>query len=194
MDRPTARELGVGCRFSLYPLCDDFGSAGLGALAGADRAGVEVVTDDVSTYASGSEDAVLRFVRDAIAHAAGSAAHVMASLLLSRGCPGEVTCSLDDGQALPRVPVPDLDAAGVHAAAHWSLYPLGTAAPMELIATAVEQARRDGTYDRSEHYATRLEGDLSEVLTTIAGGWLGAGARVPHVVSHATLSLGSPAR
>lgn len=211
---PPPEDFGVGCRFSVFPLCDDFGAAVLGALGAADPTGLQVRTDDVSTYAAGAEDAILRYVRDVVADAAGRAPHVMASLLLSRGCPGEVRgevrsevrdevrdevsggawCAAPEGGPPPgRPPTPRLARSGIRTAAHWSLYPLGTGDHMELIAGAVEGARAAGTYGRSEHYATRLEGDLSDVLTTIADGWLAAGARVPHVVSHATLSLGSPA-
>ena len=44
----------------------------------------------------------------------------------------------------------------------------------------------------SEHFVTRLDGDLSDVLTAVAAGWLGAARHVRHVVTHVTLSMHSP--
>ncbi|MPZ51228.1 MAG: hypothetical protein GEU79_00585 [Acidimicrobiia bacterium] len=196
--RPTATELGVGARLSLYPMTDDFVAVILGALAGVDETGLQVVTDDVSTYigASTTPDTVTEMGRYITAVVKGAAettstGHVVAILLLSRGCPGEVSCE-SDGVPLPP---PDsgpmgLQPAGVVAAAHWSVYPLDSSDHMGAIDQAVLQAQRQGTFTRGEHYVTRLDGDLSEVITTIITGWLGAGPG--HVTSHATISVGSP--
>ena len=40
--------------------------------------------------------------------------------------------------------------------------------------------------------ATKLTGDVADVLATVADAWTGVGADVPHVVTHLTLSVGSP--
>ncbi|MQA79119.1 MAG: hypothetical protein GEV10_11700 [Streptosporangiales bacterium] len=187
---PSPHEWGVGCRFSLYPMCDDFTGVILGALREADGTGLEVETDDVSTYVGGDERAILRYVCDVVAAASRRTGHVVAHLLLSRGCPGEVTCELGDDDAPPPASaLPALPPTGVRAAAHWSLYPLGVTGHMDTIAAAVTSA---DTLTGSVHYASRLDGDLAEVLTTIGAGWVEAGAHVRHVVTHATVSVGSP--
>lgn len=190
---PSPEEFGVGCRFSLYPMTDGFVDVILGALAGADRSGLRVETDDVSTCLSGPEPALIRYVGDVLVGAAARTGHVVASVLLSRGCPGEITCELgpDDGP-VRAAELPEPTPAGITAAAHWSVYPLGVSDHMPLIAAAIDEAKRRGTFVRGDHYASRLEGDVRSVLTTVAAGWLAAGELARHVVSHATVSVGSP--
>ena len=69
----------------------------------------------------------------------------------------------------------------------------GTApAPMRDIHAALDPARQLGTFRGSEHFVTRLEGDLGDVIATALGGWLLVGRGVQHVTSHLTLSLNSP--
>jgi hypothetical protein len=110
-----------------------------------------------------------------------------------------VTCETTPGLLAAAAPVPVLPATGVRASAHWSLYPLDDTgrpgdAPDHLrdIYAAIDHAKELGTYVRGEHYATLLEGDLADVLGTIAAGWVLVGRRVQHVTSHATISIASP--
>ena len=42
------------------------------------------------------------------------------------------------------------------------------------------------------HYATRLTGDVSDVVATAVDAWAQVGTEVPHVVTHLTISVGSP--
>jgi energy-coupling factor transport system substrate-specific component len=191
---PTPQDLGVGARVSLHPMSDRFVEIILGALRSVDTGDLEVATDDVSTYIAGSERDLLRYLCDVIvaAEAREPGVHLGVSILLSRGCPGEVECVADPTTGLPRVAPIRLEQTGVHAAAHWSLYPLGAPDHLPVIERAVDAARRSGTYAGSEHYATRLEGDLAEVLTTAANGWLEVGSDVAHVVTHLSVSVNSP--
>ncbi len=195
--RPSPAELGVGARLSLHPHRDDFVDVIVGALAGDRVRDVEVTTDDVSTFVRGTEDAVVRYLFDVLLAAVGAGGHLVAHVHLSRGCPGEVDCTLADDTLLFSGDVPTLPASGVRAAAHWALYPLDDGGPgrtgdhMAAITAAIDAARErvDVT---SEHFVTRLDGDLADVLSTVVAGWLGAGRSVRHVVTHATISLGSP--
>lgn len=198
---PTPAELGVGARFSVAVMHSDFASIILGALAAPDRSDLTVESDDVSTVVRGSEQRVLEFVNAVIAGAASGGHHVSASVLLSRGCPGELACAIDAETLATAAVPPILPPTGVRAAAHWSLYPLddGTtgeaaSAPdhMRDIYAAIDHAKALGTYTGGVNFATRLDGDLSDVLATIAAGWVLVGRRVQHVVSHATLSINSP--
>lgn len=191
---PTPREFGVGARFTLHPMSDRFVEIILGALESVDATGVDVNTDDVSTHLAGSEADLLRYLRDVIVAAEGAqpGVHLGVGILLSRGCPGEVLCNLDPDSALPRTTPVVLKPAGLHCAAHWSLYPLGALGHMPAIERAMAAAKQAGTYAGSEHYATRLEGDLAEVLTTAVNGWLEVGTEVAHVVTHLSLSINSP--
>lgn len=210
----TPVEYGVGARFTLSIYDSDYVRIILGALAQADATGLTIETNDISTFVTGTEQRVLAYVRDVIAAAAASGAHLSAAILLSRGCPGELACALPPGvPALAAAPI-SLDATGVRARAHWSLYPLldaghgaagsgatpsdagsAHAVPTEHmgpIYAAIEEAKRSGIFSGSDHFATRLDGDLAQVLQTAANAWIGVGAVVQHVVTHLTVSINSP--
>lgn len=206
----TPQQYGVGARFTLSVYDSDYVRIILGALSEADSSGLSVETNDISTFVTGSEHRILEFITDVIAAAARSGAHLSAAILLSRGCPGELQCALPEGvPALGADPIA-LPDTGVRARAHWSLYPLldplvdadagagsgagsGTTRDhMTPIYLAIEQAKSAGVYSGSDHYATRLDGDLAAVLRTAANAWIGVGETVQHVVTHLTVSINSP--
>lgn len=198
-DLPLSPEqYGVGARFTLSVYDSDYVRIILRVLDSVDRAGLTIETNDISTFVGGPEQRVLEFVRDVIAGAAGSGAHLSAAILLSRGCPGELACALPTGvNALGSDPVL-LQPTGVRARAHWSLYPLldggALGDHMTPIYAAIEGAKAAGVYSGSDHFATRLDGDLAEVLTTAANGWIGVGGVVQHVTTHLTVSINSPSQ
>lgn len=202
----TPGELGVGMRFSLHPHCDDFIEAILGALGEVADAGLTerltIETDDVSTYVGTTdepaEQRLVRYLAAVIPAAARRTptGHVVSHVLLSRGCPGEATCDLSV-TALPAPAPVEVPATGLRAVAQWSLYPLldggsSGGSHMRHIEGAIERARQRGTAARAAHYATRLSGDLADVLATAADAWAAVGSEVPHVVCHLTISVGSP--
>jgi hypothetical protein len=202
----TSGELGIGMRFSLHPHCDDFVDVILGALAEVADAGLTdrlvIETDDVSTYVGTTEDPaeerLVRYLAAVIPAAARRTrtGHVVAHVLLSRGCPGEATCDLSV-TGLPAPAPVDVPATGVPAVAQWSLYPLldggsSGGSHMRHIENAIERAQQRGTAARAAHYATRLSGDLADVLATAADAWAAVGSEVTHVVCHLTISVGSP--
>lgn len=202
--RATPEQLGIGMRLSVHPHCDDFVEVILGALEDArvsgSADGLETVTDEVSTCVAASGDApeqrLVRYAAEvlAAAHRRSGGGHVVAHVLLSRGCPGEATCDLTVRDLPVAAPV-DLPATGVAAAAQWSLYPLldgGDGDHMGHIQAAIDASRRRGVASATAHYATMLRGDLSEVLATAADAWAAVGRDVPHVVTHLTVSVGSP--
>ncbi|CAM3440722.1 YkoF family thiamine/hydroxymethylpyrimidine-binding protein [Occultella aeris] len=192
---PAPGEYGVGARFTLLPLTDRFVEVITDALAVDRPAGLEVVTDDVSTFVRGTESDVVGYLTAVIARAGRTGVHTVAQVLLSRGCPGEVACEVADGVAFAPERLAPIPATGLRAAAHWSLYPLHDGPDgdhMSAIYAAIDDARERGTLTRSEHFATRLDGDLADVLTTIGDAWLTVGRSVRHVATHATISLNSP--
>lgn len=198
----TPQQYGVGARFTLSVYDSDYVRIILDALGAADAAGLEVKTDDISTFVGGAERDILRFLRDVIAAAAASGAHLSAGILLSRGCPGELQCELPAGVAAVGADPVRLEPTGVRARAHWSLYPLLDGGAdggsgddgdhMAAIYRAIDGAREAGVYAGSDHYATRLDGDLSEVLETVANAWIDVGRTVQHVTTHVTVSINSP--
>lgn len=204
---PSAAALGIGMRLSVHPHRDDFATVITDALGDAEACGLTrhlvVETDDVSTWVGAREHpAEQRLVAYAAAvvvaaHRRSGGGHVVAHVLLSRGCPGEVRCT-PDVAALPAPAPVEVPLTGVPAVAQWSLYPLLDGGPargddhMRLILDAVDVARERGVASEPAHYATRLSGDVAQVLATAADAWAAVGARVPHVVTHLTLSVGSP--
>jgi hypothetical protein len=195
---PTPREFGVGARLTLAVMADDYADVILGALRHADASGLEVQTGKVSTYVTGAEQDVLRYLSQVIAGAGRSGAHVAAAVHLSRGCPGGVSCEIPEGGAALYSEIPQLEPTGITTAADWAIYPLadgagGAAADhMRDIYAAIDHAKSTGVTVTEDHYVTRLDGDVAQVLQTIAAGWILIGRSVQHVVTHATLSINSP--
>lgn len=79
----------IGCRLAIYPMTDDFVEVILGAIRTVDTSGMTVRTDALGTLFIGEEAKVLDAVRAAFETAARRAGHVVMTLHLSRGCPGE---------------------------------------------------------------------------------------------------------
>ena len=195
----TPATFGVGARITLAAMSDDYVSIVLGALEAADSTGLEAQTGAVSTFVSGPESDLVRYLVQLVGAAGRSGAHVSATIHFSRGCPGEVVCELPGGAGPLAAEIPDVAATGVSAVAEWALYPLedgvraGTAPDhMRDIYAAIDFARELGTFEASEHFVTRLSGDVADVIRTVAAGWILVGRTVQHVTSHVTLSINSP--
>ncbi|PPF43921.1 hypothetical protein C5B85_12315 [Pseudoclavibacter sp. AY1F1] len=190
---------GVGARVTLSVMSDRYVKVILAAVDAADSSGLVLETGDVSTYAGGDEQALLRWLTDLTAHVAETGLHASVSVLLSRGCPGEAVCDLPGGAGPRRVDAPRGRHTGSFASAEWALYPLedsgvGERTPdhMREIYAAIETAKVSGTFVASEHFVTKLSGDLGRILETVSVAWAGVGAHVQHVTSHLTISLNSP--
>jgi len=195
----TPKTFGIGARVTLAVMSDNYIEVILAALAAADSEGLELQTGDVSTFVAGAEADLVRFLSQLIAAAGSGGAHVAATVHFSRGCPGEVVCELPGGAGPLRSDVPEVSRTGVRAAGEWALYPLddtgspGRAADhMRDIYAAIDYAKSNGTFVKSEHFVTRLEGDVADIIATAAAGWILVGRTVQHVTSHLTLSLNSP--
>jgi len=199
----TPATFGVGARITLAAMSDDYVSIVLDALEAADSTGLDTQTGVVSTFVAGAERDLVRYLVQLVAAAGRSGAHVSATIHFSRGCPGEVVCELPGGAGPLAAEIPDVAATGVTAVAEWALYPLedgsqnGTQAGaqpdhMRDIYAAIDFARELGTFEASEHFVTRLSGDVADVIRTVAAGWILVGRTVQHVTSHVTLSINSP--
>ncbi len=209
-EQMTPQQYGVGARFTLSVYDSDYVRIIVDALDAADPTGLVVETNDISTFVGGAERDIVRYIRDVIGRAAASGAHISAAILFSRGCPGELQCELPAGVPALGADSLNLESSGIRARAHWSLYPLldpaldtadASAADqtqpaeddhMAAIYRAIEQAKASGVFAGSDHYATRLDGDLSRVLETVANAWIDVGRTVQHVTTHVTVSLNSP--
>lgn len=195
----TPENFGIGARFTVNVMSNDYVDIILTALSNTPKIDVAVITDPVSTYVTGSEQAIVNYIGSVIQKIASSQHHISVSLMLSRGCPGEVTCQLPDNSIISSMNPISLPPSGIEVLAQWSLYPLidsvnESYSHMDDIYRAIDYAKNKGTYKRSHHYVTELEGDLAAVLETITSGWLMVGKTVQHVTTHATFSINSPTR
>lgn len=190
---------GVGARVSVAVMSDDYADVILAALRDVDPRGLTISTGDVSTWAGGPEEDLLAWLTDLSAAIAATGHHAAITVHLSRGCPGEVVCELPGGAGPRAVQTPSGRDVGAWAAAEWALYPLADDVRagvepdhMRDIEAAIELARELGTFRGSEHFVTRLEGDLGAILATVVAGWTMVGRSVQHVVAHLSVSVNSP--
>lgn len=190
---------GVGARLTVAFMAENYVELIGRVLDEADARSLTVRTGDVSTYLGGSEWELLRYLTDLVDAVARTGEHASVTLHLSRGCPGEAVCELPGGAGPRSVTPPGGREIGRTGAGEWALYPLADqvvdgVAPdhMRDILEAIDLARTNGTFVASEHFVTRLAGDLGRILETVVAGWVLVGRSVQHVTSHLTLSLNSP--
>ncbi|MGO1408555.1 MAG: YkoF family thiamine/hydroxymethylpyrimidine-binding protein [Brachybacterium sp.] len=196
----TPQGFGVGARITAAVMTEDYARVLVGILSRLDGTGLVRETGDVSTYLGGHETHLQRYLIDLAEDLARTEHHATLAVTLSRGCPGEVVCELPGGAGPRSTEVAAPRRTGRYASAEWALYPLadqvtaGGTEPdhMRDIYAAIDHARELGTFRGSEHFVTRLEGDIGDVIATAVAGWLQVGRSVQHVTSHLTLSLNSP--
>ncbi len=187
-----AQEPFFGARFSLYPMTDRYVPVILDAIAGLRDTGLEVETDDVSTFIGGDRERVFGELERVFAAAARSGEHVVMTLLLSHGCPGETFCEATGEVQAPGSARPSERKSGVVVSAQWSLYPLGVPRYMDVIYREIARTKTAGVFGRGAHFVSALHGDLANVLGAIRASFDAACADVGHVVAHATISANSP--
>ena len=195
----TPPEFGVGARVTLAVMSDRYAQIILDALRLTDPTGLSVETGVVSTFIGGAESDIVRYLVDLIGAAGRGGHHVTATVHFSRGCPGEVVCALPGGAGPLHSEIPDAVPTGIPAVAEWALYPLDDGGRpgsvpdhMRDIYAAIDFSKDNGTFVSSQHFVTRLEGDIATVIQTAAAGWILVGRSVQHVTSHLTLSINSP--
>jgi hypothetical protein len=195
----TPAEFGVGARITLAVMSERYADIILDAIRTTDATGLTLDTGSVSTFVGGAEADIVRYLTDLLTAAGRSGEHVSATVHFSRGCPGEVVCELPGGAGPLGSEIPEVAPTGIRAAGEWALYPLddggrpgSTPDHMRDIYAAIDYAKSNGTFVASEHFVTRLEGDLATVIQTAAAGWILVGRSVQHVTSHLTLSINSP--
>src|SRR5207245_6778715 len=181
-----------GARFSLYPMTDRYVPVILDAIKGLRDTGLEVETDDVSTFIGGDRNRVFRELERIFATAARTGEHVVMTVLLSHGCPGETYCEATGEVRMPGPTKASPGKSGVDVSAQWSLYPLGSEGYMQLIYREIDRTKTAGVFAKGAHFVSTMHGDLGDVLGTIRPPFDAACADTGHVVAHATLSANSP--
>ena len=191
-DTATGAPPFFGARFSLYPMTDRYVAVILDAIKGLRDTGLEVETDEVSTFIGVDRDRVFGELARVFAAAARTGEHVVMTVLLSHGCPGETYCEATGEVRVPAPAAAEGEKSGVAVSAQWSLYPLGSDGYMDVIYREIGRTKQAGVFAKGAHFVSGLRGDLTDVVGAIRASFDAACADAGHVVAHATVSANSP--
>ncbi len=181
-----------GCRFSLYPMTDNFVSVILGALEKIDTSAVWSQSDALSTVYRGKLPYVADAVRALFINAWQPEVHMALEGQFSKGCPGDTDGDslLDrEGEAPNRAKIQDRHFPVL---CKLALYPMGTGDYIDEIAKVWRMAEEEGLNPKTIHYATRIEGDVQKVFDYLEEVCRLMEQSVPHYILHFTLSVNSP--
>ena len=181
-----------GCRFSLYPMTDNFVSVILGALEKTDTSVVWSQSDALSTVYRGKLPYVADAVRALFINAWQPEVHMALEGQFSKGCPGDTDGDslLDrEGEAPNRAKIQDRHFPVL---CKLALYPMGTGDYIDEIAKVWRMAEAEGLNPKTIHYATRIEGDVQKVFDYLEEVCRLMEQSVPHYILHFTLSVNSP--
>ena len=184
----------TGCRFSLYPMCDDYVNVILGALDRVDTSFVWSESDALSTVYRGRLPYVMDAVAALFAGAWTEGVHMALEGQVSKGCPGDVSgdSKLDCTGEAPNKAL--VDAATQPALCKLALYPLGTADYIDDIAGVWRMAERRGLNPTTIHYATRINGSIRDIFRYLEDvcALMETSESVNHYVLHFTINVNSP--
>lgn len=182
----------VGARIGIYPMQDSFVDVILGAIKSTDKTGLAVMTDDLGTTVQGNRDRVFRYVKEVFLHASTAGKHVVANVLFSVGCPGDVPENFDFNVETAKIELPNED---MKIACAWSLYPLGDENYFGVIVDEISKTLIcEDVEIESYHYCTRLDGAASDVFDLLENSFEAVSKKIRHTIIHATISKGSPSR
>ena len=196
-----------GAQISLYPMTDDCVGVITRALGALDpyRDRLRIETDDISTLLLGPPEVLFPAMRDLFSAAARTGEHCVLSAAISRGCPGEpddAICNsghfdgplapLADRQASALAAVREAPDMGVFSVAQLSLYVMGQGNHMDEIYGCIDFLKQSGTFEKSKHFATKLNGDSGALFATLGQAFFRFGPPEGHVTIDLTVSANSP--
>ncbi|WP_026688999.1 YkoF family thiamine/hydroxymethylpyrimidine-binding protein [Alteribacter aurantiacus] len=184
----------VGCRFSIYPMADNFVDIIKGALEEVDTAKVWMQTDDVSTCVRGRSEHVFDVTKAIFTHAAKTGVHVVFNGTFSIGCPGDSDADTYMSEDDVRLNEEQARVEQVEVATQFALYPMNNPDYMQVIADQVAVADEHGTFTKGVHYASRLDGDVHNVFQSLEESFVNASKthERSHVTMTAAVSANSP--
>ena len=183
-----------GCRFTLYPMCDNFIDIILGGLERVDTSAVWSETDALSTVYRGKLDYVMDAVSALFASAWTEGVHMAIEGQVSKGCPGDVS---GDSKLTYEGEAPNhaiVEAATQPCLCKLALYPMGVGDYIDNIARVWRMAEDRGLNPQTIHYATRIEGSIHDVFAYLTDvcKLMEASESVHHYVLHFTINVNSP--
>ena len=183
-----------GCRFTLYPMADNFIEIILGALEKTNTSAVWSETDALSTVYRGRLEYVADAVQALFLNAYRPGVHMAIEGQFSKGCPGDIS-----GDSVLNITGEAPNAAlvkDIHFPVHCklALYPMGDADYIDEIADVWYMAQDAGLNPTTIHYATRIEGDVQEVFRYLQAVCerMGKSEKVHHYILHFTMNCNSP--
>lgn len=183
-----------GCRFTLYPMCNNFIDIILGGLERVDTSAVWSETDALSTVYRGKLDYVMDAVSALFASAWTEGVHMAIEGQVSKGCPGDVS---GDSKLTYEGEAPNhaiVEAATQPCLCKLALYPMGVGDYIDDIARVWRMAEGRGLNPQTIHYATRIEGSIHDVFAYLTDvcKLMEASESVHHYVLHFTINVNSP--
>lgn len=182
----------TGCRFSLYPMTDDYVSIILGALDKTDTSAVWTQSDALSTVYRGKLPYVADAVKALFINAWKKDVHMAIEGQFSKGCPGD---SDGDSMLSKEGEAPNKESIREKhfpVLCKLALYPMGTGDYIDDIAKVWRMAESAGLNPTTIHYATRINGDVHEVFDYLEQVCSLMQESVPHYILHFTMNVNSP--
>lgn len=183
-----------GCRFTLYPMSDDYIEIILGSLEKTDTSAVWSETDALSTVYRGKLPYVTDAVQALFLNAYRPGVHMALEGQFSKGCPGDIS-----GDSLLEREGEAPNAAktfAIHFPVHCklALYPMGDEDYIDEIAKVWYLAEERGLHPQTIHYATRIDGDVQDVFAYLQEvcELMEAAEKVHHYILHFTMNCNSP--
>lgn len=191
--KERAKEI-TGCRFSLYPMSDEFAPIILGALEKTDRSAVWSESDLLSTIYRGKREYVFDAVKAIFVNAWREDVHMTIEGSFSKGCPGDISgeSKLDFTGEAPNYLSGKSN--NIEADCKFSLYPMGRGDYMEDIKDVVSMAHLRGLNPKSIHYATRINGQINNIFSYLEEVCKHMENLASHFIVHFTISVNSPTK
>ncbi|MCT8137847.1 thiamine-binding protein [Anaerobacillus sp. CMMVII] len=186
----------VGCRFSIYPMTDNFVEVITTALKEVDSSKVWSETDDVSTCIRGRSEHVFDVAKAIFVHAAKTGVHVVFNGTFSIGCPGDTAGDTYMSEDDVRLNEEKAKEESIEVATQFALYPMNNPDYMQVIIDQCAHAQEIGTFTKGVHYASRLDGDVHDVFYTLEQSFVNAAKthERSHVTMTAVISANSPSK
>lgn len=185
----------AGCRFSVYPMTDDFVNVILGALEEVDTSKVWMETDDVSTCVRGRISHIFDVTNAIFVHAAKTGKHVTFNGTFSIGCPGDSAGDVYLIEDDVRMNSEQTKPVKQPTACQFALYPMGDGDYMDVIYHQVQEIAKLGMDVSSVHYATRLDGEANDIFKGLEQVFTKTKeSGCSHTVMTVTLSANSPSQ
>lgn len=181
----------AGCRFTLYPMTDNFVKIITSVLDKVNTSNVWMETDDVSTCIRGKMVHLFDVTQAIFLHAATTGEHAAMNGTFSIGCPGDSEADV----YLDEIDTPQNKASTEkltqRAGCQFSLYPLGRTDYMDTIYKQIDLSKHSDVKVSHVHYATRLDGEVKDIFHVLQETFDRVQESVAHVVMTFTISANS---